>query len=61
MAVDEETLQFYGGNAKVYAEREIAAHTRLTRFLALLKPTATILELGCRSGCRFGRNACPGV
>jgi cyclopropane fatty-acyl-phospholipid synthase-like methyltransferase len=48
--VDKETLQFYGGNAKAYAERETAAHARLTRFLALLKPTATILELGCGAG-----------
>ena len=36
--MDEETLQFYRGNAKAYAMREIAAHTRLTRFLALLEP-----------------------
>jgi len=48
--VDEETLQFYRGNAKAYAMREIAAHTRLTRFLALLEPGATILELGCGAG-----------
>ncbi len=48
--MDEETLQFYRGNADAYAMREIAAHTRLTRFLALLKPGATILELGCGAG-----------
>jgi SAM-dependent methyltransferase len=48
--VDEETLQFYRGNAEAYAMREIAAHTRLTRYLALLKPAATILELGCGAG-----------
>jgi SAM-dependent methyltransferase len=48
--VDEETLQFYRGNAEAYAKREIAAHTRLTRFLALLAPGAAILELGCGAG-----------
>jgi SAM-dependent methyltransferase len=48
--VDEETLQFYRGNAEAYARREIAAHTRLTRFLALLAPGAAILELGCGAG-----------
>jgi cyclopropane fatty-acyl-phospholipid synthase-like methyltransferase len=48
--VDEETLQFYRGNAQAYARREIAAHTRLTRFLALLAPGAAILELGCGAG-----------
>ena len=48
--MDEETLQFYRGNAEAYARREIAAHTRLTRFLALLAPGAAILELGCGAG-----------
>jgi SAM-dependent methyltransferase len=48
--VDEDTLQFYRGNAKAYAAREIAKHARLTRFLALLPPAATILELGCGAG-----------
>jgi SAM-dependent methyltransferase len=48
--VDEETLQFYRGNAEAYARREIAAHTRLTRFLALVAPGAAILELGCGAG-----------
>ena len=48
--MDEETLQFYRSNAQAYAEREIAKHTRLTRFLALLPPAATILELGCGAG-----------
>jgi hypothetical protein len=33
--VDEQTLQFYRGNAQAYAGREITRHTRLTRFLAL--------------------------
>jgi SAM-dependent methyltransferase len=47
---DEETLRFYGANAQAYAEREIAKHTRLTRFLALLPAGATILELGCGAG-----------
>jgi SAM-dependent methyltransferase len=45
--VDEETLQFYRSNAEAYARREIAAHTRLMRFLALLAPGAAVLELGC--------------
>ena len=48
--MDEETLQFYRSNAEAYARREIAAHTRLTRFLALLPPGAAILELGCGAG-----------
>lgn len=48
--MDEETLQFYRSNAEAYAKREIAAHTRLTRFLALLAPGAAILELGCGAG-----------
>ena len=48
--MDEETLQFYRSNAQAYAGREIAAHTRLTRFLAQLPPGAAILELGCGAG-----------
>ena len=48
--MDEETLQFYRSNAESYAEREIAKHTRLTRFLALLSPGAKVLELGCGAG-----------
>jgi SAM-dependent methyltransferase len=48
--VDEDTLRFYRSNAQAYAERKIAKHTRLTRFLALLPPGATILELGCGAG-----------
>jgi SAM-dependent methyltransferase len=48
--MDEETLQFYRSHAEAYAGREIAAHTRLTRFLALLAPGAAILELGCGAG-----------
>jgi SAM-dependent methyltransferase len=48
--VDEETLQFYRSNAEAYAEREIAKHTRLTRFLTLLPPGAKVLELGCGAG-----------
>jgi len=49
-AVDEPTLQFYRDNALAYAERDIAKHTRLTRFLALLPHGGTILELGCGAG-----------
>jgi SAM-dependent methyltransferase len=48
--VDEDTLDFYRSNARAYAAREIAKHTRLTRFLAMLPPGATILELGCGAG-----------
>jgi SAM-dependent methyltransferase len=50
VVVDEETLQFYSSNAEAYAEREIATHTRLTRFLALLPPGGKVLELGCGAG-----------
>ena len=48
--MDEETLQFYRSNAEAYAEREIAKHTRLSRFLTLLAPGAKVLELGCGAG-----------
>ena len=48
--MDEQTLQFYRGNAQAYAGREIIRHTGLNRFLALLPPGATILELGCGAG-----------
>jgi SAM-dependent methyltransferase len=50
-AVDEDTLRFYRSNASAYAEREITSRqARLTAFLALLQPDATILELGCGAG-----------
>ena len=48
--MDEETLQFYRRHAQAYAGREIASHTRLARFLALLPSGAKILELGCGAG-----------
>jgi SAM-dependent methyltransferase len=48
--VDEDTLHFYRSNAQAYAARAIAPHQRLTRFLALLPPGGTILELGCGAG-----------
>jgi SAM-dependent methyltransferase len=49
--VDEDTLQFYRANATAYAGREITSRqARLTAFLALLAPDATILELGCGAG-----------
>lgn len=48
--MDEKTLQFYRSNAEAYAERDIAKHTRLSRFLALLPPGARVLELGCGAG-----------
>ena len=49
-ALDEDTLQFYRSHAQAYAERTIAKHTRLTRFLALLPPGAKVLEWGCGAG-----------
>jgi SAM-dependent methyltransferase len=48
--LDEDTLQFYQNHAQAYAERAIAKHARLARFLALLPPGAKILELGCGAG-----------
>ncbi|MGZ5873095.1 MAG: class I SAM-dependent methyltransferase [Bradyrhizobium sp.] len=48
--MDKQTLQFYGSNAQAYAEREVTKHSRLIRFLALLAPGATVLELGCGAG-----------
>lgn len=49
--MDEETLQFYRGNAEAYARREITPRqARLTAFLARLAPGASILELGCGAG-----------
>ena len=49
--MDEQTLQFYRSNAAAYAGREISSRqVRLTAFLALLAPDATILELGCGAG-----------
>jgi SAM-dependent methyltransferase len=48
--LDEGTLQFYRSHARAYAERAIAKHTRLTRFLTLLPRGAKILELGCGAG-----------
>ena len=48
--MDKATLRFYSENAQAYAAREIAKHTRLTGFLALLPAGAIILELGCGAG-----------
>jgi SAM-dependent methyltransferase len=48
--VDEATLQFYRKNAQAYADWAKAPSTRLTGFLALLAPGASILELGCGAG-----------
>jgi SAM-dependent methyltransferase len=49
--VDEETLQFYRGNAEAYAGRTFTwRQARLTAFLAQLPPGAAILELGCGAG-----------
>jgi SAM-dependent methyltransferase len=49
--VDEETLQFYRGNAEAYARRTFTSRqVRLMAFLAQLPPGASILELGCGAG-----------
>ena len=49
--MDDATLQFYRQNAEAYAQREITSrHARLAKFLALLRPGAAILELGCGAG-----------
>jgi SAM-dependent methyltransferase len=49
--VDEDTLRFYRDNASAYAGREITSRqARLTAFVTLLAPNATILELGCGAG-----------
>ena len=49
--MDEDTLQFYRSNAQAYAGREITSRrARLDRFLAVLPPGASILELGCGAG-----------
>jgi SAM-dependent methyltransferase len=49
--VDEATLQFYQSNAEAYAKRTFTSRqARLTAFLALLPPGASILELGCGAG-----------
>jgi SAM-dependent methyltransferase len=49
-AVDEETLNFYRRNAEAYAGWAKAPSTRLNRFLTLLPPGGSILELGCGAG-----------
>jgi len=49
--VDEQTLQFYRGNAEAYAGRTFTSRqARLKAFLARLSPGASILELGCGAG-----------
>ena len=48
--MDDETLQFYRRNAKVYAGWAKAPSTRLKGFLALLPQGGAILELGCGAG-----------
>src|SRR3954451_7630756 len=49
--VDEETLQFYRGNAEAYAGRTFTSRqARLMAFLAWVSPGARILELGCGAG-----------
>jgi len=48
--VDDGTLQFYRDNAQAYADWAKAPSTRLVRFLGLLPPGGSILELGCGAG-----------
>lgn len=49
--MDQATLQFYQSNAEAYAKRTFTSRqARLTAFLALLPPGASILELGCGAG-----------
>ena len=49
--MDEDTLQFYRGNAEAYAGRTFTSRqARLMAFLAQLPPGASILELGCGAG-----------
>jgi SAM-dependent methyltransferase len=49
--MDEETLQFYRGNAEAYARRTFTSRqARLMAFLAQLPAGASILELGCGAG-----------
>ena len=49
--MDEETLQFYRGNAEAYSKRTFTSRqARLTAFLAPLPPGASIIELGCGAG-----------
>ena len=48
--MDEQTLQFYRGNAQSYADWAKAPSTRLRDFLTLLPPAGSILELGCGAG-----------
>ena len=49
--MDEETLQFYRGNAEAYAKRTFTSRqARLMAFLAQLPAGASILELGCGAG-----------
>ncbi|MEH2542198.1 MULTISPECIES: class I SAM-dependent methyltransferase [unclassified Bradyrhizobium] len=49
--MDEQTLQFYRGNAEAYAKRTFTSRqARLMAFLVQLPPGACILELGCGAG-----------
>jgi SAM-dependent methyltransferase len=48
--MDEDTLQFYRDNARSYADWAKGPSTRLVRFLALLPPGGSVLELGCGAG-----------
>ncbi|HET7886015.1 MAG TPA: class I SAM-dependent methyltransferase [Bradyrhizobium sp.] len=48
--MDEATLEFYRRNAQSYAAWAKGPSTRLSGFLGLLPPGASILELGCGAG-----------
>ena len=50
IAVDEGTLQFYRSNAEAYAGGRMRTVDAADRFLALLPPGGSILELGCGAG-----------
>ena len=60
--VDEETLQFYRGNAEAYAGREITSRqARLTAFLALLPPARSHSRTRLRRRRRHRGDAGAGV
>lgn len=48
--MDADTLQFYRRNAEAYADWAKGPSLWLARFLALLAPGASVLELGCGAG-----------
>jgi SAM-dependent methyltransferase len=48
--MDDATLQFYRDNAQSYADWAKAPSARLVRFMGLLPPGGSVLELGCGAG-----------